>query len=196
MIAKQVELHKAAYSVEDFPRWDMPELSFIGRSNVGKSSLLNSLVGKKNLARISSTPGKTRGLYFYLVNNKFSFVDLPGYGYARVSKMERQSWAQIIEGYLENRGNLFGCFHLVDCRHEPSHEDKIMSDWLRVNSIPRITVVTKSDKLSKGALQRQIKIIRKELDLFSDDALIPFSVKSKAGNKDLWKAVFDLLPNI
>ncbi len=194
MKIKQAELKAAAYNLEQFPVWELPEISFLGRSNVGKSSLINKLIGRKNLARTSSTPGKTRGLYFYLLNEKLCFVDLPGYGYAKVSRQERQRWAPIIEEYLEKRSNLYGCVHLIDSRHEPTEDDKLMADWLRMHSIPRVTVATKADKLSRGALARQIKIIGSGLGLFEDEPLFPFSARTGSGRDQLWKAIAGLLP--
>ncbi len=195
MKIKQAELKTAAYSSSSFPGWEIPEISFLGRSNVGKSSLINRLIGRKNLARTSSTPGKTRGLYFYLLNEKICFVDLPGYGYAKVSRAERQRWAPIIEEYLETRGNLYGCVHLIDCRHDPTGDDRLMADWLRAHSIPRVTVATKADKLSRGALARQIQVIRSGLGLFDEEALIPFSARIGSGREELWKAINILLPH-
>lgn len=192
MKVKQAELKAAAYNIADFPRWDLPEVSFIGRSNVGKSSLLNTLIGRKNLARTSSTPGKTRGLYFYLLNEKLCFVDLPGYGYAKVSKKERQRWAPIIEEYLGSRLNLRGCIHLIDSRHEPTEDDRMMSEWLRAHTIQTITVATKADKMSRGALARQLSVIRKGLEFFEDDLLLPFSAKTGAGRDEVWKAIKEI----
>lgn len=194
MKIKEAVLQTGAYNIGDFPSWDIPEISFIGRSNVGKSSLLNSLINKKNLARISSTPGKTRGLYFYLLNNKFCFVDLPGYGYAKISKKERERWAPIIEDYLVGRPNLRGCLHLIDNRHEPTEDDKLMSDWLRAHTIATITVATKSDKLSRGAMLKQLAVIRKGLGLFEADLLLPFSAQTGNGRDELWQAITALLP--
>lgn len=193
MKVKEAVLKAAAYNTNDFPDWDMPEFSFIGRSNVGKSSLLNTLIGRKNLARISSTPGKTRGLYFYLLNDKLCFVDLPGYGYAKVSKTERARWAPIIEEYLGNRLNLRGCLHLIDARHPPTDDDQQMSNWLRQHTIRTITVATKADKLSRSALSKQVQVIRKGLGFFEDDLLIPFSAKTGDGREQVWKAINDYL---
>lgn len=193
MKINKAELKASAYGVNDFPLWDMPEVSFIGRSNVGKSSLLNTLIGRKNLARISSTPGKTRGLYFYALNDKLCFVDLPGYGYAKVSKKERERWAPIIEDYLATRSNLRGCLHLIDCRHEPTEDDRLMSEWLRAHTIPTITVATKSDKMSRSVMLRQLKVIRTGLGLFEDNLLLPFSSRTGAGRDDLWKAIMNVI---
>lgn len=193
MKINKAELKASAYGVNDFPFWDMPEVSFIGRSNVGKSSLLNTLIGRKNLARISSTPGKTRGLYFYALNDKLCFVDLPGYGYAKVSKKERERWAPIIEDYLATRSNLRGCLHLIDCRHEPTEDDRLMSEWLRAHTIPTITVATKSDKMSRSVMLRQLKVIRTGLGLFEDNLLLPFSSRTGAGRDDLWNAIMNVI---
>lgn len=194
MHIKKVELHTGAYNPDQFPRWDRPEIAFLGRSNVGKSSLLNSLIGRKNLARTSSTPGKTRGLYFYLINDMTCFVDLPGYGYARVSKEERQRWAPIIEDYLGTRSNLYGCLHLIDCRHDPTEDDRLMASWLRIHSIARVTVATKADKISRGAMSTRLGGIRQSLGLFEEEALVPFSARTGAGRDILWRVINNLLP--
>ncbi len=193
MKIKQAELKAAAYNDNEFPDWDLPEVAFIGRSNVGKSSLLNNLIGRKNLARTSSTPGKTRGLYFYLLNEQLCFVDLPGYGYAKVSKKERQRWAPIIEEYLGKRPNLRGCLHLIDSRHEPTADDKLMSEWLRAHTVATITVATKADKISRGAMIRQSSLIHRGLGLFSDDLFLTFSARTGAGRDELWKAIERML---
>lgn len=193
MKINKASLEAAAYSAKDFPTWDYPELSLIGRSNVGKSSLINSLLLRKNLARTSSTPGKTRGLYFYLINERFCLVDLPGYGYAKVSKKERQRWAPVIEDYLAHRSNLRGCLHLVDSRHEPTADDILMSDWLRAHTVPVITVATKADKMSRSAAMRQLGVVRKKLGLFEEDVLLPFSSRTGSGRSALWKAAALLL---
>ncbi len=189
MKVQEIELKASAYSPKDFPDWGIPEVSFLGRSNVGKSSLINKLTGRKNIARISSTPGKTRGLYFYLLNNRLCFVDLPGYGYAKVSKTERQRWAPLIEEYLSGRDTLAVCIHLVDCRHAPSADDKMMSEWLRFHQVPSVTVATKSDKLSRGALLKQLAMIKKQLGLLGEDLLLPFSAQTGAGRDQLWQAI-------
>ncbi len=189
---RQAELQAAAYNVNDFPNDNLPEVAFIGRSNVGKSSLINRLLERKNLARTSSTPGKTRGLYFYMIDEKLYFVDLPGYGYAKVSKEERRTWGNLIESYLENRQPLCGCMHLVDCRHSPSEDDKLMNNWLRHNNVPIVTVATKTDKLSRGALNKQLSVIRKELELGESDPLFSFSSTTGVGRDLVWKAIHRL----
>lgn len=193
MHINNVELKSAAYSSADFPKDNRPEIAFLGRSNVGKSSLINRLLNRKNTARTSSTPGKTRGLYFYLLNELFYFVDLPGYGYARVSKEIQREWGPLIESYLGDRPMLHGCIHLVDCRHDPSSDDKLMARWLRFHKIPTITVVTKADKLSRSALTRQTGVIRKQLELNDSELLLTFSARTGAGRDHLWRAVNNLL---
>lgn len=189
MKIKTIELKASAFNKNDFPRWDVPEISFLGRSNVGKSSLINTLTGRKNIARISSTPGKTRGLYFYLLNDKICFVDLPGYGYAKVSKTERQRWAPLIEEYLSVRSNLAICIHLVDCRHAPSEDDRLMAAWLRHHQVATLTVATKADKLSRSAAAKQTAMIRKELELDQESILLPFSARTGSGRDQLWQAI-------
>ncbi|HSW36430.1 MAG TPA: ribosome biogenesis GTP-binding protein YihA/YsxC [Candidatus Limnocylindrales bacterium] len=194
MLIKQAELKASVFNVKDFPQWTIPEISFIGRSNVGKSSLINGLLGRSNLARTSSTPGKTRGLYFYLLNGWFCFVDLPGYGYARVSKTERQRWAPIIEEYLDSRENLCCCIHLLDCRHAPTGDDILMAQWLRFHNVATVIVATKADKLSRGALLRQLDLIRKGLGCPESYTLLPFSARTGAGRDQLWRSITQCLP--
>lgn len=193
MLIKQAELKASAYSAGDFPGGNLPEIAFLGRSNVGKSSLINNLLGRRNLARTSSTPGKTRALYFFLINDKFFFVDLPGYGYARVSKSVRQGWAPLIEKYLENRSSLCGCIHLIDCRHDPSEDDRLMSGWLRYHRLPTATVATKADKLSRGALLNRITQTRKQLELAADAPFLAFSAQTGAGRGLLWNTISGFL---
>jgi GTP-binding protein len=187
------ELKISAYHAKDFPGGGLPEVAFLGRSNVGKSTLINGLLGRKNLARTSGTPGKTRALFFYLINQKFYFVDLPGYGYARVSKDLRQSWVPLIEKYLDQRGSLRGCIHLVDCRHPPAEDDLLMSRWLRFNRLSAVTVATKADKLSRGALIKSLAQLRERLELSEADPLIAYSARTGAGREALWGAVAGLL---
>ena len=186
-------LAAAVYKKEDYPTDHRPEIAFLGRSNVGKSSLINCLLGRKNLARTSSTPGKTRGIFFYLVSEKFYLVDLPGYGYARVSQATRRSWAPLIENYLQSRQVLRGCVHLIDTRHPPTRDDLQMRRWLAHYRVPRITVATKADKISRGALAGRLKALGSELGLTAGEKLLAFSAPKGTGKAELWSALEDML---
>ncbi|NLA27458.1 MAG: YihA family ribosome biogenesis GTP-binding protein, partial [Firmicutes bacterium] len=178
MLIKKACLETVAYREKDLPPGVLPEIAFLGRSNVGKSSLINRLLGRKKLAYTSSTPGKTRALYFYLINDSFYFVDLPGYGYAKAGKEEQRAWAALIERYLEHRGPLCGSVHIVDCRHRPTADDLTMARWLRFHRLPTITVASKSDKLSRGALARQLPEIKTLLEMNAADQLLSFSART------------------
>lgn len=192
MLIKKAGLETVAYREQDLPREGLPEIAFLGRSNVGKSSLINRLLGRKKLAYTSSTPGKTRALYFYLINDAFYFVDLPGYGYARAAKKEQQAWASLIEKYLERRKMLCGAVHIVDCRHQPTADDLLMARWLRFHRVDTITVASKSDKLSRGALLRQLPEIKTLLELEAEQ-LLSFSARTGQGKERLWSALTALL---
>ena len=159
----------------------------VGRSNVGKSSLINRLTGRKGLARISSTPGKTQSINFYLINESWYLVDLPGYGYARVAKSQRASWGKLIEGYLTERSTLRGLVHLVDIRHPPMENDVIMQDWVRSLGIPTLVVATKLDKIPRGKRLQHLKNINAGLRLTSP--AIPFSAVTGDGLTDLTNAL-------
>jgi len=187
VLVKEVELAAAAFDAKSFVKASRPEVAFIGRSNVGKSSLINTSLNRKNLARTSSTPGKTQALYFYLVNRSFYLVDLPGYGYARVSKEVRRRWAPLIEGYLRERESLCGCVHLIDSRHPPTADDLLMAEWLRHYRLPTITVATKADKLSRGAQKQRLALIRRELKLAAEEPLLLFSAVTGQGREELWR---------
>lgn len=195
MQVKKAALEMVAYKDSDMPRDGLPEIAFLGRSNVGKSSLINRLLGRKKLAYTSTTPGKTRALYFYRVNDILYFVDLPGYGYARAGRKEQQLWASLIERYLESRSRtlLRGAVHVVDCRHRPSEDDRTMARWLRFHSLARITVASKADKLSRGALLRQLPVIKAGLELGAAEDILPFSARDGAGRELLWSALSALL---
>ncbi len=193
MLIKKACLEKVVYSSRELPPGGRPEISFLGRSNVGKSSLINCLLGRKKLAYTSSTPGKTRALYFYCINDTFYFVDLPGYGYARAGKAEQRAWAALIEQYLENREPLCGAVHIVDSRHLPSADDLLMSRWLRFHRLPSVSVASKADKLSRGALAKQLPGIRSALELGADEPLLSFSARTGRGREDLWSALQVLL---
>ncbi len=193
ILIKKAVLETVAYRSTALPLNGLPEIAFLGRSNVGKSSLINQLLGRKKLAYTSSTPGKTRALYFYRVNDAFYFVDLPGYGYARASKEEQRVWAVLIENYLEKRNPLCGAVHIVDCRHRPTADDLLMARWLRFHRLATITVASKSDKLSRGALARQLPEIKASLELSATEELLPFSARTGAGKEHLWSAILVLL---
>lgn len=190
MNVNQVRLEVTAGNPSQFPNDGLPEIAFAGKSNVGKSSLLNALINRRALARTSSQPGKTQTINFYNVEEKVLFVDLPGYGYAKVSQTQREQWGKLIEGYLEKRDQLIQVVLLVDIRHEPSENDKIMYDWIHHYHDKVIVVATKLDKIKRSQVQKHISMIRKGLDMKADDILIPFSAETKQGKDEIW-AVFD-----
>ncbi|MBE0450488.1 MAG: YihA family ribosome biogenesis GTP-binding protein [Clostridia bacterium] len=172
-----------------YPEDELPEIAFAGRSNVGKSSMINMLLNRKGLAKTSSTPGKTQLVNFYDIDGLFRFVDLPGYGFAKVSKEKKATWGKIIETYLESRENLLEVFQLVDIRHKPSGEDKQMYEWIRASGFSGIVIATKTDKLSKQQIDKQLKIIKSELQMEDDGILIPISSSDKKGKYDIWDLV-------
>ena len=174
-----------AVKPNQYPPDDMFEIAFAGRSNVGKSSLLNLLTGRKKLARVSGSPGKTRTINFYLVNDAFRIVDLPGYGYAKVSKSISANWGDMMEVYFKNRRGLRKVVQLVDVRHEPSKQDVQMYDYLRHYGLDGIVVATKADKVSNRELQKNISVIRKTLGLSGEDKVIPVSALKKTGQDEL-----------
>ncbi|HEY4544589.1 MAG TPA: ribosome biogenesis GTP-binding protein YihA/YsxC [Tissierellaceae bacterium] len=186
------ELECIAVSKDYYPEEDSKEIAFVGRSNVGKSSFINSLINRKNLARTSSKPGKTRTINFYRINDLFRFVDLPGYGYAKVSKSEKEKWGHIITEYLEERKNLKEVILIVDFRHEPTNDDLGMYEWIKHYGYTGIVIGTKADKISKGQWQKHEKIIRQKLKMTKDCIFIPYS-SEKGYNKD---KVYDLFEDI
>jgi GTP-binding protein len=186
MLIKKAEYFTTAVSASQYPPDDRPEIAFVGRSNVGKSSLINSLLNRRNLARISSQPGKTRTINFYNINDELNFVDLPGYGYAKVSKEEKSRWGKVIEEYLYYRKNLIDVVLLVDIRHEPTGDDKLMYNWIKTYNKNVTVVATKCDKISRGQYAKHISIIKKGLEISDTDILIPFSAVSKSGREELW----------
>lgn len=177
-------LEKIAALPEQYPPSDLGEIAFAGRSNVGKSSLINSLIQRKNLARTSSKPGKTRTVNFYNVDDAFRLVDLPGYGYASVSKAEKEKWAETIETYLHQRENLYEVILVVDSRHEPTVQDKQMYEWILHLGFTGFVVATKTDKLSKNKLNKSLSIIRKSLEIEDKDLIFPISSQTKS-NMDI-----------
>ena len=193
MIIKEAALEAMAAKPSQYPPGDLTEIAFAGRSNVGKSSLLNLLTGRKKLAYVSGSPGKTRTINFYRINDAFRIVDLPGYGYAKISKKVSQEWGRMMEAYLEKRQNLIKVVQLVDIRHEPTVQDRQMYDYLRYYGLDGIVVATKADKVSSNQKQKQISIIRKSLDLSADDLVIPVSALKKTGHDKLLDALEQLI---
>lgn len=169
-----------------------PEIAFLGRSNVGKSSLLNSLLGRKGLARTSNTPGRTQSINYFLVNDRFYFVDLPGYGYAKVSKSMRADWGEMARDYLTDRRELALFIQLVDVRHDPTELDRQLNDWLVVNEKDHVVVATKSDKLSSNKLQKQLAAIKREL---VDSKILAYSSSTGKGRDNLWPEIESAIKN-
>ena len=186
MVIKNVELETVCGIKSKLPENLFPEVAFAGKSNVGKSSLLNGLVNRKSLARTSSQPGKTQTINFYNVNKSLYLVDLPGYGYAKVSESVKEQWGKMIERYLKKSPTLKAVFLLVDIRHEPSANDVQMFDWINANGFDPIVIATKADKISKGAVQKQVSIIKKTLKCQADTIIIPFSAEDKRGLTDIY----------
>lgn len=193
MIIKKSDLDTVAVKPSQYPSQDLKEIAFAGRSNVGKSSLLNLLTGRKKLARVSGSPGKTRTINFYIINDEFRIVDLPGYGYAKVSKSMSEGWGEMMETYLEGRPNLLKVIQLVDIRHAPSKQDVEMYEYLRHFGLDGIVVATKADKISRNQLQKHIKMIRQTLKLSPEDKVIPVSALKKTGYEDLLNEMENLL---
>lgn len=185
------EILLSAVSKSQYPADDIPEIALAGRSNVGKSSFINTLLGRKNLARTSGKPGKTQQLNFYNIDDKIRFVDVPGYGYAKVSKTERAKWGKMIEEYLTSRDNLRVVVSLVDMRHEPSADDVQMYDFLKYYEIPVIIVATKADKIPRGKWNKHESIIKKKLDFDKNDQFVVFSSETRHGYYQAWEAILD-----
>ncbi|AMP66687.1 MULTISPECIES: ribosome biogenesis GTP-binding protein YihA/YsxC [Streptococcus] len=181
----------SATNKSHYPQDDIPEVALAGRSNVGKSSFINTMLNRKNLARTSGKPGKTQLLNFFNIDDKLRFVDVPGYGYARVSKKEREKWGKMIEEYLTSRENLRAVVSLVDLRHEPSSDDVQMYEFLKYYEIPVILVATKADKIPRGKWNKHESMIKKKLDFDKTDTFIIFSSVNKTGVEEAWDAIFD-----
>ena len=181
----------SATNKSHYPQDDIPEVALAGRSNVGKSSFINTMLNRKNLARTSGKPGKTQLLNFFNIDDELRFVDVPGYGYARVSKKEREKWGKMIEEYLTTRENLRAVVSLVDLRHEPSADDVQMYEFLKYYEIPVILVATKADKIPRGKWNKHESMIKKKLDFDKTDTFIIFSSVNKTGVEEAWDAIFD-----
>lgn len=187
------QLEKIAVNKNQYPDENLYEIAFAGRSNVGKSSFINSMLNRTNLARTSSKPGKTRTINFYNINGEFRFVDLPGYGYAQVSKKEKEKWGYIIEEYLNTRKNLIEVIQLVDIRHEPTEQDILMYNWIKTFNFAGIVIATKADKISKGKYQSNIKIIKNKLKVKESSLIIPYSSSKKINKDKAWHVFEEIL---
>lgn len=182
--------HEAtAVHPKQYPVKGLPEVAFVGRSNVGKSSLINSLLNRRNLARVGATPGKTREIHFYNIDEAMFLVDLPGYGYANVSKEQKGAWQGIIEGYLNHREELKLIVLLVDIRHKPTEDDRIMHQWLMESQLPYAVVTTKADKINRSQMMARLKEIRTELGMGEHISVIPYSSEKGTGREELWKVI-------
>ena len=186
MIIKNSEFIISAVKRHQYPIDGRNEIAFVGRSNVGKSSIINALTNRRKLAKVSQTPGKTRLINFFLINNDFYLVDLPGYGYAKVSKKEKESWGKTIETYLTDRDELKRVILLVDSRHKPTADDIMMYEWIKHFGYECVVIATKADKISRGQYQKHMSIIRKKLQLEKDEKIIPLSSSKKTGVEDVW----------
>jgi len=188
MKVTSAEFIKSAVDPSQYPHDLLPEVAFVGRSNVGKSSLINTLVNRKRLARTSNTPGRTQLVNFFLVNKKFSFVDLPGYGYAKVPVSVKRGWKAMVEGYLEGRKNLRLVVMILDIRREPSADDAMLIQWLRSNLVEIVFVLTKADKFSRSRVNMSRRKIGEYLRV-SYEELIPFSARTRYGKDEIWRVI-------
>ena len=189
MIIKKAELETVCGITSKLPENENPEFAFAGKSNVGKSSLINALMNRKAYARTSSQPGKTQTINFYNINGALYYVDLPGYGYAKIAVAVKEKWGKMVEKYLKKSSQLKQVFLLIDIRHDPSANDKMMYDWIVSNGYHPVIVATKLDKIKRSQIQKQVSLIRKSLGLGTDDIVIPFSGVEKKGKEELWKVI-------
>lgn len=191
MIIKSAELETVCGITSTLPETEMPEIAFAGKSNVGKSSLINGLLNRKSLARTSSQPGKTQTINYYNINHDLYFVDLPGYGYAQVSVEIRAKWGKMIERYLHTSKQLRLVFLLIDIRHEPSENDCIMYDWIVKNGYEPVIIATKLDKIKRSQIQKNLKIIRQKIQPVEGTIIIPFSAQTKQGKEEILQLIED-----
>lgn len=193
MVIKNVNLEDVCGITSKIPDHILPEIAFAGKSNVGKSSLINALMNRKSLARTSSQPGKTQTINFYNINAEMYLVDLPGYGYARVSEAERAKWGQMVENYLHKSRQLKAIFLLVDIRHTPGANDKTMYDWIVYQGYQPIIIATKLDKLKRSQVQKALKEVRTGLELKESDVVIPFSAETRQGREEIWALMDEMI---
>ena len=189
MKVHNVEMVISAVRPDQYPEDGLPEFALAGRSNVGKSSFINRMIGRKALARISSKPGKTQTLNFYKIEEQLFFVDVPGYGYAKVSKTEREAWGKMIERYITGRNELKAVVQIVDLRHPPTADDRMMYDFLKHYNIPCIVIATKADKIPKGKWDKHKKIVKETLDMAKTDPIIVFSSEKGIGFEEAWRTI-------
>jgi len=193
MIIKNVSLETVCGITSRLPENEWPEVAFAGKSNVGKSSLINALMNRKSLARTSAQPGKTQTINFYNVNDAMYLVDLPGYGYAKVSQEIKEKWGKLIERYLHGSKQLRAVFLLIDIRHEPSANDKRMYEWIVYNGYDPIIIATKLDKINRSQVQKNLKLIRTGLEVKPGTRILPFSAATKQGREEIWEVIEEML---
>ncbi|UOR12146.1 ribosome biogenesis GTP-binding protein YihA/YsxC [Halobacillus amylolyticus] len=193
MKVNQADIVISAASKKQYPKEFIPEIALAGRSNVGKSSFINKMIQRKNLARTSSKPGKTQTLNFYKINESFHFVDVPGYGYAKVSKKERAKWGRMMEEYFAEREQLQATALVIDVRHRPTEDDCVMYDYLKHFELPVMVIATKLDKIKKGQRDKQLKLVAETLEMDDADQLIPFSSETGEGKDAAWKKMLEHL---
>lgn len=189
MIIRNVELETVCGITSKLPVNRLPEVAFAGKSNVGKSSMINALVNRKALARTSGQPGKTQTVNFYNVNQELYLVDLPGYGYARIAQTEKEKWGKMIENYLHSSRQLRSVFLLVDIRHEPGANDRTMYEWICYQGFDPVIIATKLDKIKRSQVQKQVKLIREGLGTKPGTLILPFSAETKQGREELWSVI-------
>jgi len=192
MIIKSAELETVCGPTSKLPVNTLPEVAFAGKSNVGKSSLINALLNRKSLARTSSQPGKTQTVNFYNINHELYFVDLPGYGFAKVSKEQQEKWGVLIDKYLKTSKQLKAVFLLIDIRHEVKKHDREMYDWIKYNGYDPVVIATKLDKINRSQVAKQLKIIRNGLEADNSLKIIPFSAETKQGRDEIWNLILTL----
>lgn len=189
MVIRSINLETVCGVTSTLPENDKPEVAFAGKSNVGKSSLINALMNRKSYARISATPGKTQTINFYNINDEMYLVDLPGYGYARVSEKEKERWGKMIERYLHGSAQLKAVFLLIDIRHDPSANDRMMYKWVVDQGYNPIIIATKLDKIKRSQVQKHVKMLKEGLDLVPGTKVIPFSSQTKQGRDEIWELI-------
>ena len=198
MVMRSINLETVCGVTSTLPQNDKPEVAFAGKSNVGKSSLINALMNRKSYARISATPGKTQTINFYNINDEMYLVDLPGYGYARVSEKEKERWGKMIERYLHSSAQLKAVFLLIDIRHDPSANDRMMYKWVVEQGYHPIIIATKLDKIKRSQVQKHVKMLKEGLGLVPGTKVIPFSSQTKQGRDEIWELIekecFSLTP--